>query len=280
MNSQFDLLEIILSDMNPLSMSKKQGLRTGFSDLDDFIGGLSKGDFIVVGGRPAMGKTALALNIINNITKYESLPCIYVSLEDTKEQLIKRLISINSKIPLRAFEDGTIVNENKVVTQTIEKLREKQIYIRDDPTITIKKLSVRCKEIAEKSDIGLIIIEGYEKGLLKKDKNSKQSVPGLLKKLALELNVPIMLFSNISRSVDCREDHRPTLSDLICSKDYSQFVDIIMFLYRDDYYCPEQSKTSGSIAQIDIAYQRCNRPVGCVELKWQEEYNIYNDINL
>lgn len=247
----------LLSIRNSSDDSERTGLQTGFNRLDEMLGGLNGGDFVVIGGRPAMGKTALALNMISSIAVENKVPCMVLSLEETKERMLERLVSMN---------EG----------QCIEKLSQSQIFISDDPTITMAELGGQCRKRKKENDIGLIIIDGYNDSSLGENKRAQSALPRTLKRLALELDTPIVLFSNISRTADYRKKHIPMISDLENYNEFIHFADAILFLLRDDYYS-SHSKKSRSIAKLYMEYHRRNRMTGCVALEWQEAYNSFRE---
>lgn len=233
-------------------MVMKEVITTGFNELDNLLTGLYGGDLIVVGGRPAMGKTHFALDIVNHVAIGKNIPCLFYSIESTKKQVERVLTYIGGD-------------------ETYEKLRNFQapIHVEDDVTITTAEFYSMAREYKEEYDIGLIVIDyfqiliGYQIPELGKRAISEAMAD--LKKLAMDLDVPVLVLTQLDRRLEKREDKRPTLSDLKGSEPICSEADVVILLYRDDYYYSPEETTNPNTAEIIVA-KNCNGETGTVEL--------------
>ncbi len=248
------------------------GLPTGFTDLDNRTAGLQPSDFILIAARPSMGKTALALNIAEHLVMHEDKCVAIFSLEMSKEQLANRIFSLESHVDAQKIRTGDMNEKewNELVS-VAGSLGESKMIIDDTPAITVPELRSKCRKYKMEYDLELVIIDYLQlmNGSSKGNDSRQQEISEIsrsLKALARELNVPIIALSQLSRAVESRPNHRPMLSDLRESGAIEQDADLVMFIYRDDYY-HEDSEKKG-IAEIIIAKQR-NGPIGTVELSWQ-----------
>lgn len=248
------------------------GLSTGFYDLDEMTSGWQRSDLVIVAARPSMGKTAFTLNLAQHAAVECNAPVALFSLEMSKEQLVQRLLCSEAKIDANKLRSGFLqTNDWTALANAMGRLGEAPLYIDDSAAVTVLDIRAKCRRLkAEMKDLGLIIIDYIQlMSGRKATDNRVQEVSEIsrgLKQLARELNVPVIALSQLSRAVEARQNKRPMLSDLRESGAIEQDADIVMFIYRDDYYNPE-SEHRGE-AEIIIAKQR-NGPVGTCELLYQ-----------
>ena len=232
----------------------------------------------MIAARPAMGKTAFALNIAQNAAMKSRIPCAIFSLEMSKEQLATRLIAMDSMVDSQAIRTGQLADDDwSELMDSTYKVGSSPMFIDDTPGITIAELRSKCRKLKQTQDIGLIIIDYLQlmsasAGRSESRQQEISEISRSLKKLARELNVPIIALSQLNRAVDSREDHKPVMSDLRESGAIEQDADVIMFIYRDDYYNKESTKPG--IADIIVAKQR-NGSTGPVELVWMGKYTKF-----
>ena len=247
------------------------GIATGFKHLDYKTAGLQNSDFILVAARPSMGKTAFVLNIAQYVAVKNRTTTAIFSLEMSKVQLVNRFLSMESGVSAQNLRTGNLTEgewENLVEGASI--IGNSGLVIDDTPGISISDLRSKCRKIKlEHDDLGLIIIDYIQLMTSSTKSESRQQevseISRSLKALARELNVPVIALSQLSRAVEQRPDHRPMLSDLRESGAIEQDADVVMFLYRDEYYKKDTDKPG--VAEVIIAKQR-NGPVGTVELAW------------
>ncbi|MBR0146451.1 MAG: replicative DNA helicase [Eubacterium sp.] len=253
------------------------GLPTGFIDLDHKLTGLHKGELILVAARPAMGKTALVLNIAKHVVKDEKVPTVIFSLEMSKESLVSRIIAMDALVDAQALRTGNLTDDDwdRIITST-EQIARTPLYIDDNSSITISELRSKCRKLKQTEDIGLVIVDYLQLMNASRPVESRQQfiseVSRALKGLARELGVPVIALSQLNRAVDSRPDHKPVLADLRESGAIEQDADVVMFIYRDDYYNPETERPG--IAEIIVAKQR-NGSTGPVDLVWQGKYTRF-----
>lgn len=240
-----DVLNKAQSDIEKLSMSGGEitGLSTGFDEIDNKTSGLHPNELIIIAARPAMGKTALALNLATNIAVRNNKSVAVFNMEMGAEQLITRMIAAEGQIPQGRLRNGTLhKNDWKKMDEAIERLADTKIYIDDTPGMTIAEIRAKCRRLAStNNDLGVIIIDYLQliNGTAKYAGNRQQEISEIsrsLKTLAMELEIPVIALAQLSRSVEQREDKRPILSDLRESGSIEQDADIVAFLYREDYY--------------------------------------------
>lgn len=246
------------------------GVATGFTDLDFKTAGLQPSDLILVAARPSMGKTAFVLNIAQHVCFRDNRAAVVFSLEMSKEQLVNRLLSLESHVDSKAIRNGSVTAKDwEGLIEAASVIGESDLIIDDTPGISIAELSAKCRKYKLEKDIQLIIIDYLQ--LMSGSGKSQSTVQEVgeisrsLKALARELNVPLIALSQLSRAPEKRDDHRPMMSDLRDSGAIEQDADVVMFLYRDDYYNHETEKKN--IAEVIIAKQR-NGPIGTTELVW------------
>ncbi|MDQ2778219.1 MAG: replicative DNA helicase, partial [Pseudomonadota bacterium] len=258
------------------------GVRTGFYDLDKMTAGLQKGDLIVLAARPSMGKTAFALNIAEHVAVQEGLPVLVFSMEMGASQLALRLVGSLGRINQQNLRTGRLDSgEWERLTESVEKLSQVQLYIDETAALTSSELRARARRMARQFGmLGLIVIDYLQlmSGSSGSDENRATEIGEIsrgLKALAKELQCPVMALSQLNRSVESRNDKRPMMSDLRESGAIEQDADIIMFIYRDDYYNKE-SKEPG-VSEIVIAKQR-NGPVGTVKLTFLKPLTRFDNL--
>ncbi|MCQ2531043.1 MAG: replicative DNA helicase [Lachnospiraceae bacterium] len=253
------------------------GVSTGFADLDFKTAGLQPSDFILIAARPSMGKTAFSLSILDNVTCKKGKAAAIFSLEMSKEQLVNRLLAMESLIDAQNIRTGNLSDEDwDHLSEAAETIGGSNLIIDDTPGISITELRSKCRKYKMEQDIQLVIVD-YIQLMTSggRSDNRQQEISDIsraLKSLARELNVPVIALSQLNRAADSRPDHRPMLSDIRESGAIEQDADVIMFLYRDDYYNPDTEKRN--IAEVIIAKQR-NGPTGTVELTWQPKYTRF-----
>ena len=255
------------------------GVPTGFIDLDYRTAGLHGSEFILIAARPAMGKSAFVLNIAANAALKANVPVAIFSLEMSKEQMVNRMLCSEAMVDSNKVRTGKLEEEDWAkLAEAIGPLSEAGIYIDDTPGISITEIRARCRKLKLEKDIGLVIIDylqlvqGSSKRALGSREQEIAEISRSLKILAKELDVPVIALSQLSRAVEQRPDHRPMLSDLRESGSIEQDADIVMFLYRDDYYNEDSEKKN--IAEVIIAKQRSGS-TGTVDLRWMGSYTKF-----
>ena len=255
------------------------GVPTGFIDLDYRTAGLHGSEFILIAARPAMGKSAFVLNIAANAALKANVPVAIFSLEMSKEQMVNRMLCSEAMVDSNKVRTGKLEEEDWAkLAEAIGPLSEAGIYIDDTPGISITEIRARCRKLKLEKDIGLVIIDylqlvqGSSKRALGSREQEIAEISRSLKILAKELDVPVIALSQLSRAVEQRPYHRPMLSDLRESGSIEQDADIVMFLYRDDYYNEDSEKKD--IAEVIIAKQRSGS-TGTVDLRWMGSYTKF-----
>ncbi len=274
--------EIVLNALEKIEQASKTqgnvtGIPTGFMDLDYKMSGLQNSDFILVAARPSMGKTALVLNIAQYVAFHENLATAIFSLEMSKEQLVNRLFSLESRVDAQILRSGNLNDSDwEKLIEGADVIGKSHLIIDDTPGISISELRSKCRKYKLEHDLKLIIIDYLQlmTGSGRTDSRQQEisDISRSLKGLARELNVPVIALSQLSRAVEQRPDHRPMLSDLRESGAIEQDADVVMFIYRDDYY--NKDTDMKNIAEIIIAKQR-NGPIGTVNLVWLPQYTKF-----
>lgn len=254
------------------------GLTTGFIDLNARTSGLQKSDLVMIAARPSMGKTAFALNIAQNAACMGKGSVALFSLEMSKEQLVQRLLSAEAMVEIQKIRTGGLdTKEWEKIYMAIDVLSKANIFIDDTPGITSLEMKNKCRRLKSEKGLDLIIIDYLQ--LMSADGKSESrqqeisAISRSLKHLAREMDCPVIALSQLSRAPEMRADHRPILSDLRESGSIEQDADIVMFLYRDEYYNPETTEKP-NIAEVIIAKQR-NGPTGTVELTWLGKFTKF-----
>jgi len=259
------------------------GIPSGFVDLDRMTSGFQRSDLIIVAARPSVGKTAFALNIAQNVGVRAKETVAIFSLEMSAAQLVQRMISAEANVDAGKLRTGYLEPDDwEKLTMAIGTLSEANIYIDDSPVVTVADIRAKCRRLKREKGLGIIVIDYLQ--LIqgrggRSGENRQQEVSEIsrtLKQIARELEVPVIALSQLSRSVEQRQDKRPMLSDLRESGSIEQDADIVAFLYRDDYY--DQNSEKKNIIEIIIAKQR-NGPVGTVELVFLKNYNKFVNLD-
>ena len=259
--------------------SKITGVPTGFVDLDDKTAGLHGSDLILIAARPAMGKTAFALNIAANAAIRSNTPVAIFNLEMSKDQLVNRILCIEAMVDSNKIMTGKLEEDDwSKLASVVGPISDSGIYIDDTPGISIMEIRTKCRKLKMEKNIGLIVIDYIQ--LIQGSNNRKNGsreqeiaeISRSLKILAKELNVPVIALSQLSRAVEQRPDHRPMLSDLRESGSIEQDADIVMFLYRDDYDNPDSEEKD--ISEVIIAKHRAGS-TGTVKLLWMGNYTKF-----
>lgn len=270
------------------AMKSKDGLMgipTGFPLMDNMISGLQGTQLIVVAGRPGMGKTSFALNIVEHIGVVKNLPCLVFSLEMSADQLATRLLCSEAKIDSQLIRAGNISNKNITkLADAIKVLSNAPVYIDDSPSIMVTEMLAKAHRMQNQMGLSLIVIDYLQ--LMQgngRAENRQQEVSQMtrsLKIMAKELNVPIILLSQLSRASEKRDkkSRYPMLSDLRESGAIEQDADVVIFLQREDYYMEDQTAENAGKARIMIAKQR-NGPTGNIQVKWEGKYTKYVEID-
>jgi len=275
----FDRLDELHKDK-----SKMRGIPTGYKDLDSILAGLQRSDLFILAARPSMGKTALALNLAHNIAVQSKQAVLIFSLEMSKEQLVDRLLAIESGVDAWALRTGNLTDSDfEKLSHAMGTLSEAPIYIDDTPGITINDLRTKARREAHQRDLGLIIVDYLQLmssgGRYNSEANRVQEVSEIsrgLKSIARELNLPVLAASQLSRSVESRSPQIPQLADLRESGSIEQDADVVSFIYREDYYNPESDRKN--IADIFIKKHR-NGPVGSVELYFDRDKQRFRSVD-
>ena len=274
--------DVVLNALDKIEMASKTkgnvtGIPTGFIDLDYKTAGFQPSDLILVAARPSMGKTALVLNIAQHMAFREDVTVAVFSLEMSKEQLVNRLLSLESRVDSQSIRTGNLTDEDwSKLLEGAGVIGKSHLIIDDTPGISVTELRSKCRKFKMEHNLGIIIIDYLQLMTGSKHSESRQQeisdISRSLKAVARELNVPVVALSQLSRAVEQRPDHRPMLSDLRESGAIEQDADVVMFIYRDDYYNKDTAKPN--VAEIIIAKQR-NGAIGTIELAWLPQYTKF-----
>ncbi|SHJ93461.1 replicative DNA helicase [Paramaledivibacter caminithermalis] len=271
----FDRIEELYSSEGGIT-----GLSTGFVDLDRKTSGLQKSDLILIAGRPAMGKTAFSINVCQNAAIRSGASVAIFSLEMSKEQLVQRMLSAESHIEIQKLRTGQLSEDQwPKLANAMGPLAQAKIFIDDTPGINVMEMRSKCRRLKMEQGLDLIMIDYLQlmESHTKSDSRQQEisAISRALKILAREMDCPVIALSQLSRAPELRADHRPILSDLRESGAIEQDADIVMFLYRDEYYHPDSEKKS--IGEVIIAKQR-NGSTGTVELAWLGQYTKFANL--
>ena len=275
--------DVVLSVIDKIEAAARHkgtvtGLATGFYDLDYKTSGLQPSDLILIAARPSMGKTAFVLNLAQYMCVRNHVPTAIFSLEMSKDQLVNRILSMESKVDSQSMRTGTLQPADwEKLIESAGVISTAPLIIDDTPGISITELRSKCRKYKLENDLGLVIIDYLQlmTGGSRKQESRQQEISDIsrsLKALAREINAPVIALSQLSRACETRPDHRPMLSDLRESGAIEQDADVVMFLYRDDYYNKDTDKKN--ISEVIIAKQR-NGPIGTVELVWLPNYTKF-----
>lgn len=279
-----DVMMTAYDDMvkNSLTKGTVTGIPTGFNYLNNMTGGLHGGELIIVAGRPGMGKSSFAVNIAEHAAIKENIPVAIFNLEMSKSMIVNRIICSQATVDSQAVRKGEFQPEDwQSICAVIDKLSQAPIYIDDSSSITVSEIRAKCRRLKQTKNLGLVVIDYLQlmQGSGKND-NRQQEISNIsrsLKVLAKELDVPVIALSQLSRSSESRGDKRPMLSDLRESGAIEQDADLVIFLYRDDYYNDDSELKN--IAEINIAKQRSGS-TGTFKLGWQGRFTRFTNIDL
>ena len=277
-----DILVDSFTELEELYNRKQHvtGVPTGFIDLDKITAGLHNSDLVLVAARPAMGKSAFALNIATNAAIQANTGVAIFSLEMSKEQMANRILGSVAMVDGNSIRTGRIADDDWIKLATASgELSQTGIVIDDTPGISVMEIRAKCRKLKMEKNIGLVIIDYLQLVQASSRAGSREQeiaeISRSLKILAKEINVPVIALSQLSRAPEQRPDHRPMLSDLRESGSIEQDADIVMFLYRDDYYNPDTEKKN--IAEVIIAKHRAGS-TGTVELAWLGNYTKFANL--
>ena len=258
---------------------KITGIPTGFHDLDEETSGLQRSDLIIVAARPGMGKTAFALNIAQQSAVKHGTSAIIFSLEMSKEQLGQRLLAMQARVEMQKLKQGDLDRKDwDRVSLGVDELNNSKIVIDDTPGIQLMEMRNKCRRLKAEQGLDLIVVDYLQLMTFEgRTDNRQQEISALsrnMKLLARELNCPVILLSQLSRAPELRQDKRPMLSDLRESGSIEQDADIVIFLYRDDYYNENTEKPG--VCEVNIAKHRSG-PTDKIELTWVARYTKFSD---
>ena len=261
------------------SKGKLTGVPTGFVDFDQKTAGLQKSDLILLAARPSMGKTAFALNIIQNAAIRSNVPTAVFSLEMSREQLVNRMLCSEAMLDAQRLRTGELTDSDWAdLIQAMGPLSQAPIYIDDTPGVTPMEVRSKCRRLKVEKGLGLIVIDYLQLMSGNSRNESRQQeiseISRALKAIAREMEAPVIALSQLSRACEQRADHRPMLSDLRESGAIEQDADVVAFLYRDEYYFPDSEKKNQ--AELINAKQR-NGPTGTVDLTWMGQYTKFGN---
>ena len=279
--------QIVMNALNRIEMASKMkgnvtGLSTGFIELDYDTAGFQPSDLILIAARPSMGKTAFVLNIAEHMAFHDDKCVAIFSLEMSKEQLVNRLLAMESHVDSQHIRTGTMSDMDwENIVESADVVGRSKLIIDDTPGISIQEMRSKCRKYKMEHNLQIIMIDYLQLmtgGSGRGSESRQQEISDIsrsLKALARELNVPVVALSQLSRAVEQRPDHRPMLSDLRESGAIEQDADMVMFIYRDDYYNKDTEKKG--VADIIIAKQR-NGPIGTVELMWLPQFTKFANL--
>ena len=277
------VVEVTLDKITKLYENKAglTGLPTGFRDLDRMTSGLQPSDLILVAARPSMGKTAFTLNIAQNVGVRQHKTVAFFSLEMSQEQLVQRLLCQIAHIDSQKLRTGQLNSDEEWtrLTDACDKLYESPIYIDDTPGISVAEMRSKARRLKSEHGLDLIIVDYLQRMQGRNAESRQQEISEIsrsLKALARELKVPLIALSQLSRSVESRQDKRPMLSDLRESGALEQDADIVSFLYREDYY--DKETENQHITEVILAKHR-NGPVGSVKLYFKNEFTLFLNLD-
>lgn len=280
-----DIKEVVLRTIDSIEAAAKNqgsvtGVATGFYDLDYKTAGFQPSDLILIAARPSMGKTAFVLNIAEYVALKSNVTTAIFSLEMSQDQLVKRILSMNSKVDSQAIRTGTLSpDEWASLMESARIVGNSNLVIDDTSAISVSELRSKCRKLKLEKNLGLVVIDYLQLMSGSKKSESRQQeiseISRSLKSLAREINVPVVALSQLSRAVEQRPDKRPMLSDLRESGAIEQDADVVMFIYRDDYY--NRDTEEPGVSEIIIGKQR-NGPVGTVKLAWLANYTKFANL--
>ena len=280
-----DMRQVVLRTLKNIEAAAKSqgritGIATGFRDLDYKLSGLQKQALIVLAARPAMGKTAFVLNMAEYISMHSKVPTVIFSLEMGKESLVNRLLAMNSRVDSQSILTGDLKDSEWAdLMESARNIGESSLIIDDTPGISLSEMRSKCRKLKLEKGLGLIIIDYLQlmttTGRVESRQQEISNISRSLKGLARELDVPVIALSQLSRAVEQRPDKRPMMSDLRESGAIEQDADVVMFIYRDEYYNPDTEEPG--ITEIIIGKHRAG-PTGTVKLKWMGDIQKFGNL--
>ena len=266
---------------NSLNKGNITGISTGFNYFNNATGGLHGGELIIVAGRPGMGKSSFAVNIAENVAINDNIAVAIFNLEMSKSMIVNRIICSQALVDSQNIRKGDFQIEDwQQICSIVDKLSSSPIYIDDTPTITVSEIRAKCRRLKQTKNLGLIVIDYLQlmqgSGRTESRQQEITEISRSLKVLAKELDIPVIALSQLSRTVESRSDKRPMLADLRESGAIEQDADMVVFLYRDEYYNKES--TEKNTAEVIIAKQRSGS-TGTFKLGWQGKYTKFININ-
>ena len=280
-----DIRQVVLRTLRNIELAAKSqgritGIATGFRDLDYKMAGLQRSDLVLIAARPSMGKTAFVLNLAEYIALHSHVTTAIFSLEMSKEQLINRMLAMNSRVDSQNIRTGDLKDSEWAdLMESARNIGESNLVIDDTPGISISELRSKCRKLKLEKDLGIVIIDYLQlmSGSGKSESRQQEisEISRSLKALAREINCPVVALSQLSRAVEQRPDKRPMLSDLRESGAIEQDADVVMFIYRDEYYNKDTEEPG--ITEIIIGKQR-NGPTGTVKLKWMGQIQKFGNL--
>jgi replicative DNA helicase len=280
-----NIKEVVLRTIDSIEAAAKNqgsvtGVATGFYDLDYKTAGFQPSDLILIAARPSMGKTAFVLNIAEYVALKSNVTTAIFSLEMSQDQLVKRILAMNSRVDSQAIRTGSLSGEEWAsLMESARIVGNSNLVIDDTSAISITELRSKCRKLKLEKNLGMVIIDYLQLMSGSKKSESRQQeiseISRSLKSLAREINCPVVALSQLSRAVEQRPDKRPMLSDLRESGAIEQDADVVMFIYRDDYY--NRDTEEPGVSEIIIGKQR-NGPVGTIKLAWQAQYTKFANL--
>ncbi len=278
--------QVVLNALDKIEIASRNrdavtGIPMGFTDLDYQTSGLQPSDLVLIAARPSMGKTAFVLNIAHHVTIRQNLCCAIFSLEMSKEQLVNRMLAMDANVDSQNMRNGRLTESDwEKLVESAGNIGTSKLIIDDTPGISVSELRSKCRKFKLEFDLKLVMIDYLQlmSGSGKNGDNRQQEISEIsrsLKALAREIECPVIALSQLSRACETRNDHRPMLSDLRESGAIEQDADVVMFIYRDDYYNKDSDEKN--VSEIIIAKQR-NGPTGTVKLAWLPEYTKFANL--
>ncbi len=282
-----DMRQVVLRTLKNIEQAAKSqgritGIATGFRDLDYKLSGLQKQALLVLAARPAMGKTAFVLNMAEYISMHSKVPTVIFSLEMGKESLVNRLLAMNSRVDSQSILTGDLKDSEWAdLMESARNIGESSLIIDDTPGISLSEMRSKCRKLKLERGLGLVIIDYLQLMTTNSKTESRQQeiseISRSLKALARELDVPVIALSQLSRAVEQRPDKRPMMSDLRESGAIEQDADVVMFIYRDEYYNPNTEEPG--VTEIIIGKHRAG-PTGTVKLKWMGDIQKFGNLEM
>jgi replicative DNA helicase len=272
----FDQIEAVCKNGGTIA-----GIPTGYPDLDAKLAGLHPSDLILIGARPAMGKSAFGLNIVENAALHSGKSCAVFSLEMSGSQVANRLLASQARVDMEHMRSGTMTDDDWTkIVEALDPLSKSKIYIDDTPGITVSEMRSKCRKLQLEKGLDLVMVDYLQlmSGSGRSQDNRQQEISEIsrgLKLMARELNIPVIALSQLSRGVEARSDKRPMMSDLRESGAIEQDADVVMFIYRDEYY--NEDTEDRNVAEIIIGKQR-NGPTGTVKLRYDGMYTRFSSL--